>query len=76
MEQHYSAEIQEAVKVFSQPFSRQERDLKPYLDSSFGDVFDKELTPFEDDESVLFTFDRPNQLFDSILYDDVFLSFE
>ena len=76
LEQHYSSEIQEAVKVFSEPFGRQEKDLNLYLESSYADVFDRELTAFENDESVVLNFDTPRELFNTTLYEKEFWSLE
>ena len=76
LEQHYCSEVQLAVKVFSQPFGRQENDLNPYLHSSYADVFDKELSLFESDDSVVLNFKKPNELFNSAVYEKGFWSLE
>ena len=76
LEQHYSAEIQEAIKIFNQPFKRQERDLKPFLDSCYADVFDQELVSFEYEDDIPLNFKTPNQLFPDSTYGREFWSFE
>ena len=63
LEQHYDADIQEAVKVFHQPLGKEEKDISQYVDSTYAELFEKEFMTYKQEDGIPLNFETPNSLF-------------
>ncbi len=69
LEQHYLPDIQEAVKIFQKPFTKEEKDIGDVVDTSYGNFFGKDLVAFKAEEKVPLAFKPQDVLFDNAAFD-------